>query len=329
MNIPFPLFPIVSGARYFTSSMNRIDKILLALCHSTSNSEQWLFIFIRQGSRQAATTTITSKYVVITRVSQLLSDITSSRKPLVKDRLVLSIRYVRIQSGLKALTAQNRVSRYNQVQVVKQMVLPKIYHENQLEVSQWMCTSQNLFKSPIYPFLTDAIPINLLITFRNDQLQELYLLSHLSGVNSGLNFSLSIYIIFSQIPTLHQNQYLHVVYFSSQEKQRLNLYFNENFTIKTIWVHNLQKDYGDLLGTLMQLATNQIVGTGCFIECWDSQELLYSKQGTFTRPPKIRPPNNGQGRNYSRSLFIQEQNLHCIQQHLIRSVHWTPSWQRK
>lgn len=50
---------IASQVRYFTPSIKAIDEVLLAFCHNSLYSEEWLFICITQNARTDGIKTIT------------------------------------------------------------------------------------------------------------------------------------------------------------------------------------------------------------------------------------------------------------------------------
>lgn len=91
--------------------------------------------FISQDAKQADITTSSSNNTILTIVRQSLSDVTGTRQCLAKDKQFFSLRYSGIVWRSKAFTPQNRISKLNQIQIVKQHLLHKILPQDLLDKS--------------------------------------------------------------------------------------------------------------------------------------------------------------------------------------------------
>lgn len=148
----FPPLSIASQARYSTSSvntmkeflslMNIMNEILSALCQNAFRLEECLFIFTNQNARQAEISTMAMNNKTLGRAEQSYLQITSAQRPLAKDRLSIYLWYGGILLRVQALVPQDKISKSNEIQVVKGRLVHKIFFRDGLQTSWGTCLSR-------------------------------------------------------------------------------------------------------------------------------------------------------------------------------------------
>lgn len=106
--------------------------------------------------------TATSKSQIVTGVKQALSEITNARKPLEKDRLFYCLWYERILSRCNTFLPEDKTPKPREIHKMRERLLHKIQHQDQLNISWWGCSSHSSLRMSIVSVSTvyDCIIVN-------------------------------------------------------------------------------------------------------------------------------------------------------------------------
>lgn len=271
--VPVHFLSTASQLKYFTPSINRVYQFLSATRQHAFKPEDLQFTFITPASKKAGSAAIFSNITKIASGNQSLSDVISTQKRVVRDRMFHSLGYKRIVSKSWA-SHQKKMSFTPSLSGKQKRLLYKTQPHDQLDMFWWRCPVHNNLcmhtvniSAESNPIAPTNIPHKANTNPKAVEWRSGEQLKLASGacVCQYMRYTLSIQSIAGHILTNGTRFSIFDVWISK---------IFQSLTVKNILGGTRQIFNRDVFCKLLQLAANQMISIARhFVEYWESRNF--------------------------------------------------------